>query len=551
MRKLSFVLALFLTLNSFAQSPNWDWSRNSRGLNGRSGVSGNAVATDLWNDIYVAGGFVDSIIIGGDTLFSPSSSVPCLLKYNTLGDLVWSRYATYGNNASAQTVTTDSWGNIFIAGAFRNNLMVIGSDSLVNDSFGYSAFLIKYDSSGNLLWARNSIGDGTNWSISTDVLGNIYTVGGFQSSTINFSGTILVNDTTRGELCVFIVKYDSSGNVIWAKTSNEGIGSFYGVSANEVGGLYVTGRFTSQYIRFDTTVLTNVNPLFLYGDLCLLKYDTSGNFIWARSINGNYVEQCTNVIADGLGSVYLAGSFASDTCNFGHHQLLKDSLGLHTYNLFLTKYDSSGNDIWATSVPSKYTTATSMYLNSSNKPCLTGQYAYAQTIFGLDTFYNYGSFVSQFDTSGNVVWAKGISTRYLTSQSIMIDNHQDIFISGTMQDSVIIGPDTLHGTALYQTDIFLSKLKWPASLNVTNNTKSEPIKAYPIPTNGILNISLGEGSFTALTMYDATGKKVYSKTLDVKTNEFQLNTAGFADGVYIIHALKNDGVNYQKVVIQH
>ena len=93
----------------------------------------------------------------------------------------------------------------------------------------------------------------------------------------------------------------------------------------------------------------------------------------------------------------------------------------------------------------------------------------------------------------------------------------------------------------------------PISLNTNLIKKNDSIIAYPIPTNGILNLSLGEGNFTALNMYDVAGKKVYSKTLDTKAiiNDFQLNTAGFADGVYIIHALRNDGVNYQKVMIQH
>ena len=169
----------------------------------------------------------------------------------------------------------------------------------------------------------------------------------------------------------------------------------------------------------------------------------------------------------------------------------------------------------------------------------------------MDTFINPGFFITQYDTAGNVLWVKGLETKRIFPNTITTDSYYNICFGGSSTDTVIIGPDTLLGTGTYYYDIFLSKLTYPTSLSISNTINTEPIRAYPIPTNGILNISLGVGNYIALNMYDATGKKVYSKALDVKTNEFQLNTAGFADGVYIIHALRDDGVNYQKILIQH
>src|ERR1035437_9982771 len=74
-------------------------------------------------------------------------------------------------------------------------------------------------------WARS--GDGTNiitpnyeegTSITTDAFGNVYMVGYFPTSTITFGSTTLINDSS-GTRDIFIVKYDQSGNVIWAKSA--------------------------------------------------------------------------------------------------------------------------------------------------------------------------------------------------------------------------------------------------------------------------------------------------------------------------------------------
>ena len=85
-------------------------------------------------------------------------------------------------------------------------------------------------------------------------------------------------------------------------------------------------------------------------------------------------------------------------------------------------------------------------------------------------------------------------------------------LTGHQSATIIIGHDTLIGSTSGVSDIVIAKMKWLTETLELPITTMSPIKAYPIPTNGILNISLGGGNLTALNMYDATGKKVYSKT---------------------------------------
>src|ERR1035437_397511 len=69
-------------------------------------------------------------------------------------------------------------------------------------------------------WAWAKSGDGTNddgaYSIATDASGNVFIAGGFSSPTITFGTYTLTNN---GSYDMFLVKYDPSGNVMWAKSA--------------------------------------------------------------------------------------------------------------------------------------------------------------------------------------------------------------------------------------------------------------------------------------------------------------------------------------------
>ena len=135
----------------------------------------------------------------------------------------------------------------------------------------------------NWQWAKSAGGtdhdDGQ--SVSTDASGNVYVTGWFQSQSITFGTTTLTNelDTNTGvyHTSMFIVKYDASGNVLWTKSAI-GINSMshLGISTNAIGNVYLVGSFTKPSISFGTTTLTKTG-------IFVVKYDASGNVIWARS----------------------------------------------------------------------------------------------------------------------------------------------------------------------------------------------------------------------------------------------------------------------------
>ena len=132
---------------------------------------------------------------------------------------------------------------------------------------------------------------------------------GYFKNTINI-GTNILNNTGISD--IFIAKYDSSGNSIWAK--GEGGNNYdYGksISTDSQGNLVMTGSFKSPTITFGTTVLTNTG----INDIFIVKYDTSGNVLWAKGVGGSAAVQsvCTGV----SGNVFMTGFFNSPSITFG------------------------------------------------------------------------------------------------------------------------------------------------------------------------------------------------------------------------------------------
>src|ERR1041385_4366878 len=111
-------------------------------------------------------------------------------------DWLWAKRATgqYSNNSSS--ITSDSSGNVYVAGYFYGDTLQFDSMTLLNPygNNGYTnSFITKYDTSGNILWVKAIQGNGNNitTSIACDRTGNIYIAGYFHSAAISFGSIIL------------------------------------------------------------------------------------------------------------------------------------------------------------------------------------------------------------------------------------------------------------------------------------------------------------------------------------------------------------------------
>ena len=169
---------------------------------------------------------------------------------------------------------------MYIAGTFESPTIIFGDVTLTNMGFTNS-YIAKYDSIGNINWAKSVGGKYTDEvkSICTDNKNNIYITGKFDSPTLTFGKTTLTNAggynpmTQQNSMVddIFIFKYDSFGNTILAKkVGGTGFDEGKGIASDKSGNIYFTGMFTSPTIVFDNTILTNKNES-ENGDIFIVK----------------------------------------------------------------------------------------------------------------------------------------------------------------------------------------------------------------------------------------------------------------------------------------
>ena len=127
----------------------------------------------------------------------------------------------------------------------------------------------------------------------------------------------------------------------WAKRiggNNIDIGNSICTDAN--GNIYVTGLFKSDSIIFGNTTLTHLG----FDGIFIVKYDISGNILWAKGISGLGAIYSNSICSDSNSNVYITGQFTTNSITFDNITLTNNG---STQNIFIVKYDSLGNVLWA------------------------------------------------------------------------------------------------------------------------------------------------------------------------------------------------------------
>lgn len=316
----------------FDSNGNIMWASQGYGSNSFDRFSG--LAMDDSSNIYVGGAFDGTkIIFNNDTIINTGGNDVFLLKFNSIGEQIWAR-GVYGNlEEIGGGICIDKDGFIYNTGTYTSQTINFeGTNTLSNHGNNLqnkSIFFAKYTPSGSLVWSKRIGGDGNEETpfIGTDLQNNIYLAGTSQSDPIFYESTTIPNN----EWNTFIVKFDPNASLLWSKSST-GIGykTNKDFAIDTIGNTYVYGYFFNQYSFGPNSISHDDNP-----DIFLTKISSTGDPLWSRFITGNQMDISDNISLHPNGSVYVSGSFQSDTLYIGSQQLINNSIDTDTYDIFI------------------------------------------------------------------------------------------------------------------------------------------------------------------------------------------------------------------------
>ncbi len=397
---------------------------------------------------------------------------------------IWAKQAynkPFDSWSEVNAITTDRFGNIFEVGTFQDTtnfppdtIYSYTTKTQIEDN----AYLVKYDHSGNVLWVQTcnvSSWNSTIHGVVTDSSGDSYITGNYDSDTIKFGSVFYTNPAIGGGL--FIAKFDPNGKPLWITGPSRGYANGLCITLDRTNNICVSGTYNDSLMFGKVSIANNYWGPYRNNNIYIAKLKPTGSIDWLitdHCISGHnaYVPEQA-LLLDNAGNIYLAGEF-TDTIVFGSVTLPKGGL---MGNVYLVKFDSSGNTIWGTSgiLPSKTCSLYGISSIGQSNVSLTADQAnniyltsgYVDSIkFGNFLLaapqYSHELFLTKYNPSGKVIWAKTVKAgKYganTLGRSLTADRWNNIYLAGISMGSFSFGGTNIYDTAYPNNDAFIMKL---------------------------------------------------------------------------------------------
>jgi hypothetical protein len=517
----------------------------------------------------------------------------------------WSNYLT----RSVNTTVRDNNGDFVSIGSFSGvkDFDPTSSTYTLNASDG-AMYMQKNDANGVFLWAKNFGNSNSSVSLQNAIdikvaVNNDYIITGIFLDNADFDPSLAVATLTCeiDNSDIFLARYNDSGVYQWAFSiggkgaSNNDIVKAVTIDSNN--DILITGftpNYSPGFIDFDPSAAT-ATPSML-GGIYIAKYNSAGNYIWSKMLptNGTIAQEGRFIFTDANNNILLLGK-TMDGTDFDPSVSTYNIPGLVNYAVssFYAKYNSSGDFVWAKGISGGSNveiTKASASSDLSNILC-TVDCAGATTdadpsptaTYTVNThFSNFGKMIQKLDGNANLQWAYGVKKDYNTvytdnlgnnitnikdtiisysnsgtinwkvrAENAMPNNtfvlpNNDIYIAGYALGNANCDPFTFTSNALYP-NIGSYILKWTqgTSTFVNENINNTEIKLYPNPVRDMFHIeivNLKANSTIAIT--DVLGKIVLTQPV-IDTNQ-TIDISNLQSGVYLI---RTNGVT--KKIIKH
>ena len=414
MRKIT-VISIFISIPLLAQI---SWHRTYGSANKDTGNE--IVQTS--DNCYVVTGYYE--------LTTPENSgYLWVMKLDTLGDTLWSYLDTRRGSKGISLITTP-----------YSESIILGSLSGISPH----PYLGKLSSSGELLWEQTYIpSTSCNWQPSK--------LAWTSDSCFLIAGTAQYYLATPSYNSVFLVKTDSSGNLLWHNEYGRNrTFTIHSVKTTlDNGFIIVSEVFDDEYV---------------FGATYLVRTDSLGDTLWTKVLED---EICFDVIQADINGYIFVG-------NTGRL-------------LVVIRTDAEGNTLWTKS----YGNLTESAFPTSIVKTNDNHFAIGANVWSGARVYGW---LLKIDDEGDTLWtAKYDDLDYICPYSMVMDSYSGFVMTGAQQDPIT-----------YELDLYIAKTDSFGKIETSGRTfgitvVGEDIRGdNNIHTNTTLALGRPDSQFIAL-----------------------------------------------------
>lgn len=495
--KGSILIFMFLWVGlhkAKAQPLVFNWAKATDGPGMGEGAEGKSIARDHAGNLYVTGSFSGTVDfdpgVGIYNLISTGIVDMFVAKYDVSGNLVWAKRIGGNFQVEGFKIAVGVSGDVYTSGYYFDTVdfdpgpgvykKVSATNSVIGANF--NIYICKLSNDGDFVWVK-TMGITSSSQVNDLVLDksdNIYITGFFNSgwddnfdpiNEMDFDPGPAVHNLTKirqDMLDVYIAKYDSAGNYVWAKNIGSTDGLNLGantISLDTSGNIFITGGF-DHTVDFDPGAavhnLTGVGE----SDMYVLKLNNNGDYIWAKNVGATGRCDSYSAATDISGNIYITGRF-TDVIDFDPGTSVYNLMSLGTSSVFVEKLSANGDFIWAKHMLGSFNNGgvgRSIAVDDSRNVYLTGEFSDIMDFDPGSGTYNLqavaltgrsNSFIAKLNTTGNFVWAGLLGGTFSSGNSLQIDRSGNVYTTGMFSDQGDFDPNsgtytlTTNGMGMY------------------------------------------------------------------------------------------------------
>ena len=482
-----------LFLASYDDQGGLNWAFNLGRISLNDGMRATGLGIDSEGNIVISGGFSLNVDFdpsaNNEILTAVQGRDGFLIKYDSAGQLIWSRQFGSTGFDAVSALTIDDSGNNVIGVRFGEEIDLDPSDmgeELVTPIGGIDAAVVKLDSDGNYLWSYLVDPGENNESVS--------------ALAANSSGDIVLGATVNAVSTGIPVQgmlagvLDANGSEIWVYDfQNQGQSNLIShvAFAQDEQSIYLGGRI-QENTDFDPSANEEIiSPLF--ADPFLSKHSAAdGSLSWAKYIESSATEDYCAGVHESNGAVFIAGSF----------------------------------DVLATFIPGDFGSQISS--NGASDLFVAVYEADSGDFIEAETFGGTGG-----EKANDAFFAGPIG----------------LFIVGQFSTSLGLVEGESIDAAGFE-DGFLAEFTYLYNLSINNTLTEKDVNVYPVPASKNVFFQLSNANSVQVKLINIIGQVVFESDYRNTSDLIEIDISNLNQGIYLAEITTDRGSITKRLIKQ-